>query len=202
MLGIPVLQKAITRYFLGISSSVLLTFGLAAGLLLYTDRIDLSTLAKVADTSLKLGALVVGSLWALNRYYVQRPDTPRFRVEYDISRVEGAALQPADEENDLLVLRMDVINAGQAFIAEYGQFLTVESVAIENGEAVYQPVYRWPESGVHPGGPIDPDSWSAVSDAIPIPKGTTVVRLYLELRLKSKETWTWHKLINLSRGNM
>lgn len=191
------LRVAVTRHLLITTALVLLgVFGIMALALGYRWA-DAQDLAVIADTVFKASALVAGSLWALNRYYVQRSDIPQIRVDTDISRVSNVKLGQSFGDNDLLVYRIDVVNTGKALIGEYAQFIAFETLSLSDGIVQHEEFHRWPPVGLHPGGPIEPGSWSAINDALPLPRDVHVIRLYIEIHLKKDNLWTWHKTFNL-----
>lgn len=187
------LESLTTRFFL---LTVFVTVGVivaALGILLWQEVATVDQLSKAVDAIFKATAIVVGALWALNRYYIGRTDVPQLRVDPTIDFIPG-------KEPDgfgLLVYRLDVVNTGKTLIPTYQQFLRLDSVhALQNG-VVHDEITRWPLEGTSNGGPTEPGSWSAINNAHPIPPGTTAVRLYLEIKLVPEKTWTWHQTFKL-----
>ncbi len=162
-----------------------------------SKAIDMEKLATATDSVLKILAIIMGSAWAVNRYFVERVDVPQFRVEIETSLVPASAIDPKASGKTLLIYRLDLINTGKSVIRKYRQYLAIERVSIDEQAVVHDELHRWPELGLHLGGSAEPGSWSAVNDAIIIPQEVAVVRFYLETHLASGQVWTWHKTIDL-----
>jgi hypothetical protein len=62
-----------------------------------------------------------------------------------------------------------------------------------DGELRFEPLFRWPAEGLHPGGPIEPGSWVAINSEQAIPKDVHAVRIYLEVHFRDGMRWNWHR---------
>lgn len=194
------LEAATTKYLIVTVSSVLvLTIGLFA-IILGLRFTELDKLTKFVDAVFKAMAILLGMMWTLNRYYVGRADSTRLRVDADVSTVHYS--EPNSNKSDLalLIFRLDVVNTSAVLIPAYQQRLEIEAASPSTSGTVYNSLYRWPDSGLHPGGPIEPNSWSAINDAISIPASVRAVRIYIEIELSQDSTWTWHKTFDVSGG--
>jgi hypothetical protein len=196
------LEAATTKYLIAFVSSILvLTIGIFSLLLSYRVT-ELDKLSKFVDAVFKAMAILLGMIWTLNRYYIGRVDEIRLRVDSDVSTVRYSETDSRNSDLALLIFRLDVVNIGTALIPAYQQSLEINSVTPSDKGTVYSPLYRWPDSGKHPGGPIEPNAgWSAINDAISIPASTRAVRIYIEFELSHESTWTWHKTFDISKGD-
>jgi len=196
------LEAATTKHLIvAISSVLVIVVGIFAVLLSFKVT-ELDKLAKFVDAVFKAMAILLGMIWTLNRYYVGRTDEIRLRVDSDVSTVRYSETEPQDSDLALLIFRLDIVNIGTVLIPAYQQSLEIDSVTPSDKGTVFSSLYRWPDSGMHPGGPIEPNSgWAAINDAIPIPAGTRAVRIYIEIELSHENTWTWHKTFGISETN-
>jgi hypothetical protein len=138
---------------------------------------------------------MIGTLWAVNRYFAERTDAPQFRVDCDISMIHG----DSRNEPGLLIFRLDLVNTGKTQIGKYKYYIEID-VAKRNKTGVeLQPLYRWPKEGSREGGPIEPGSWAAVNDAVACSSSVKAVRVFLAVALE-QDQWTWHKTFDVSRG--
>jgi hypothetical protein len=138
-------------------------------------------------------AVMLGVVWTLNRYYVGRVDTLRLRVDSDVK-----AIREPGSDYALLVFRLDVVNTSTILIGQFEHYLEIESATPSAEGTIYKSLYRWPESGTHPGGMIEPGSWSAINEALSIPATTGAVRIFLGIELPG-HSWTWHKTFDISK---
>jgi hypothetical protein len=191
--------EAITTKYLVFTVIVLIAITIGSfAALLYYQITDVDTLATFVDAVFKTVAILVGTIWTLNRYFVARTDISRFRVDHDVSIIRGTKFKVNKSALALLIYRLDLVNTGSTIILPYEQFLEIDAVTPTRNNVQYQPLYRWPQVGTHPGGPIEPNSWSAINDAISIPSDVKAVRLYLEIQLSKGSVWTWHKTFDVS----
>jgi len=200
MLSYRFLEAATTKYLiLTISSILLLTIGIFAVVLGYRIT-ELDKLSKFVDALFKAMAILLGMIWTLNRYYTGRTDTTRLRVDTDVSIVRYPNADSTTADLALLIFRLDVVNTGAVLIPTYQQSMEIEAVTPSDKGTIYNSLYRWPSKGKHPGGPIEPASWSAINDAISIPADVKAVRIYIEIELSPGSMWTWHKTFDISKG--
>lgn len=162
---------------------------------LHLKLASLAELAMFVDASLKTSVALVGCIWALNRFFVQRTDIPQIRVDADVNVVRFDS-----EDKALLVFRLDLINTGKTLVPGYRQFIEVQSVEPGDGGPAIETLYRWPSEGTHKGGPIEPGSWAAINDQLCCRHEICAARIYLEVRLPSEITWTWHKTFDVSEA--
>jgi hypothetical protein len=180
------LEGAFTRHFLSVTSGGL---AVAWGAFFATAFLgpSLEATAKAIDASFKIAAVIVGTAWALNRYFTARTDVLQLKVEPVVEIMSGG-------ENDrLFVCRLDIVNTGRALTPAFTEVLELQSVGVDGGNVTYQPFYRWPIRDTHPAGPVEPGSWSAISIAVVLPRETRVVQIYLELQFDTNDVWTWHR---------
>jgi len=185
------LERVFTRHFLPATLGSLAIAWVTLGAIVYTGG-DLDDLSQLVDSAFKVAAVIVGTSWALNRYFTARTDVLQLRVEPTVDTVG----QPAER---LLVCRLDIVNTGRSLTPTFREWLEIEA-ASRNAEAVtYMPIFRWPEQGDHRTAPIEPGSWSAISIAVPLPLEVNVVRIYLELDFADGTGWTWHRHFTTER---
>jgi len=165
---------------------------------LRSGLVDLQTLTSFVDASFKAVALLVGAVWTLNRLYTTRADTPQLRVDADITCVPSSRFGDATSEQSLLIYRLDIVNTGKTLIEPFEQFVEIQAVTPTPGSVMYTGLSRWPLQGTHPGGPIEPGSWSAINNAISIPVTVQAVRVFINVVLGNKDGWTWHKTFDIS----
>jgi len=198
MKGLRFLEVIATKYLvLTVVVIIAIIVGSFAIVLAYRLT-DVSTLATFVDAVFKTVAISVGCVWALNRYFVSRTDVVQLRVDSDISVVRATEFK--SNKHSLLIYRLDVVNTGKSLIPAYSQCLEIESVSPSPEGINYQSLYRWPLEGLHEGGPIEPNSWSAINDATSVPADVKAVRFYLEIHLSKDNVWTWHKTFDISKG--
>jgi hypothetical protein len=201
MLRNSFLEAATTKYLIVTVSSVfVLTIGIFA-IILGLRVTELDKLTKFVDAVFKAMAIVLGMIWTLNRYYVGRVDSTRLRVDADVGTVRYSETDSDKSDLSLLIFRLDVVNTSAVLLPAYQQRLEIEAVSPSDNGTVYSSLYRWPDSGMHPGGPIEPNSWDAINDAIPIPASVRAVRMYIEIESSHDSTWTWHKTFDVSGGD-
>jgi len=201
MKGSRILEKATTKWlapsaFLAVCGAI----GAFAGLILL-DVVEAEDLQAFADIALKVAALLVGGLWALNRYFVQRTDAIQIRVDPSVNYLR-LPTQDSEERTSpgLLIYRLEVVNTGKSFIPAYKQFVQLSAVRLHEHGLSLEPLHRWPEIGFHEGGPIEPGSWSAIDDAISVSQDLVAMQLYLEVHLSGGQVWTWHRTWALQEG--
>lgn len=179
------LERLFTRQFmLAIIGSLVIAFGGSFGAVALGA--SLATVSAVVDTSFKIAAVIVGTAWALNRYFTSRVDVLQLRVD---SVVE---LMSASDQR-LFVCRLDIVNTGKSLTSPFAQVLELQSLVLRDGVVEYETFHRWPEECQHPGSPIEPGSWSAVSIAVVLPPAVDVIQVYLELEFEGGDLWTWHR---------
>jgi hypothetical protein len=183
------LETLATRYV--VVTTVLLVVIVCALLAMAVQGLGYSvdTVGKVVDAVVKATALVVGGVWALNRYFTQRTDVLQLRVDPLVEFVADTATG-----SDLVMLcRLDTVNTGKSLTSPYDVSLLIEGAVPASNPTAYVRIDRWPTTGSHRSGPIEPGSWGAVSMATRVPKTTKFVRVFLELKFDANATWTWHR---------
>ena len=193
------LEAATTKYVIFTVCSILVLTIAVFALILGFRLTELDKLSKFVDAVFKSMAVLLGMIWTLNRYYVGRADITQLRVDADVSTVSYSN-NSSISDLSLLIFRLDVVNTSAVLIPPYQQSLEIDSVEPCANGTVYRPLYRWPDSGKHPGGPIEPSSWSAINNALSIPANVKAVRVYIEIELSPENTWTWHKMFDVSGG--
>jgi hypothetical protein len=194
------LEAATTKYLiLTVTLILLITVG-AFALILSLRLSTLENLAKFVDAVFKAMAILLGMVWTLNRYYVGRTDTIRVRVDPDIKVVRYPEDGSDSSNRALLIFRLDTVNIGSVLIPAFQQSVEIESVMPTSVGTRYDPLYRWPINGKHPGAPIEPGAWEAVNDAISIPGSVRAVRIYIEAEISPGDGWTWHKTFDVSQA--
>lgn len=198
VVGFRLLERPTTNYFiitiLILVAAVIVGFALAVAL-----GTDLEALSRFVDAVTKCLAVLIGTVWALNRYFTSRTDVVQLRVDAGIDTIRSNAFSNSQPvTSGLLAFRLDIVNTGKSLIAPFHQLLEVHAVQpSETGGIEYVEIARWPAEGLHPGGPIEPGSWSALNSEIPIRDDVKAVRLYLELHLEEDRRWTWHKTFGI-----
>jgi hypothetical protein len=192
------------KYLEAITTKYLVPTVLFAGLftwivleyIIYKGWNDVDTMNKFADTYFKIILPLGAAIWALNRYFIHRTDNVQLAVDSDVSKVTSDQFS---DDLALLVFRLDIINTGNTLIDQFQQRLQVEAVSPLKDGLQYELLHSWPSEGTHPGGPIEPKSWSAINDAIPISKSIVAVRFLLIIELANQASWTWHKTFDLTK---
>ncbi len=163
---------------------------------------DVNTLATFVDATFKTIALLVGSIWTLNRFFVTRLDALHLRVDADVSCIPSLHFQDISSSQSLLVYRLDIVNTGNTLIKPFQHFIQIDAITPVDGKVEHMTIYRWPETDMHLGGPIEPNSWSAVSDAIAIPASTQAIRIFVYIDLANENDWSWHKVFDISHSQL
>jgi hypothetical protein len=174
---------------------------LAFSLLLSLDAVTLDNANKFMDSVVKVLVAAVGAAWALNRYFVGRVDAPQVRLEPKMSLVSTRRGDEGGSSNALLLYRVNIVNAGRVQLRDYTLALEIAALRVNpvTGELEYDVLGGLER---HEGGPIEPGSWAAVSDALLVPHSLKAVRAYVEIhRLNGPGGWTWHELVDLTKGS-
>lgn len=180
------LERLFTQHFLAVTAGCLaIAFG--AFVFSVVRGYSLEIIATLVDTSFKIAAVIVGTAWALNRYFTARTDVLQLRVDPMVETVSSP------DGNRLLLCRVDIVNTGKSLTPSLKESLDLHAVLIINDEVTYRPFYRWPADNSHPVAPIEPGSWSAISIAVPLPPDVCVVQVYIHLQFETGEIWTWHR---------
>lgn len=186
------IELATTRYlFISIAIAISVSTSLALSLII-KGYLDLDQLSTVVDTAVKLLGVIIGAIWALNRYYISRFDVPQLRVDCSFDLVEGPELSPVSQD-DLLLFRLDIVNTGKAALPPSRQQVLVEKIWLEGNKTQLEEIFRWPVQGRHPTPPVEPGSWSAVNFALPIAPSVIAIRIYIDLIMEGGPRWTWHR---------
>lgn len=183
------LERIFTRHFLpAVIGSLLIAWTSFAVIL--TRGSDLDDAAKLVDALFKIAAVIVGTGWALNRYFMARTDALQLRVDPVVDVVQPDSV---GEVVGLFVCRLDIVNTGRVLTPPFRDALTISEVKPRGAEVDYEPRFRWPEEGMHPGAPIEPGSWSAISVAVPFPHKVAVFHVHLQIEFEGGARWTWHR---------
>jgi hypothetical protein len=194
------IERLATRHLIStILVSILLALGIISVVLLFAPT-SLDTFGKATDIVFKVVAIVAGTIWTLNRYYVGRADAPQVRIDADVHVIPSEKFQQNPSQLALLIFRLDVVNTGKVLIPEYNQVIEIVAVRPSERRLQYEVLHKWPAEGHHRGGSIEPGSWSAVNDEVPIPGHVRAIRIYIELKLPGGITSTWHKTFDISEG--
>ncbi len=198
MLNNRFLEAATTKYI--VATIFLLLFSVIGVFyfLLKTDVVSLDKLVPFVDAVFKAMAILLGTIWTLNRYYVKRTDTVQLRVESDVDIIRNPDSSSENKDLALLIFRLDVLNIGAVLIPTYQQRLIIHSVVPTKSGNKYDPLYQWPVSGKYEGGPIEPGTWSAINDAVTVPTNIQAIRVYLEIEFMEGKGWDWHKTFDVS----
>jgi hypothetical protein len=193
------LEGLSTRHFMT-TSLALLVLGWTVFLITISRGLNIDSATKVTDALFKIAAVVIGTLWALNRHFAGRTDALQLRVDSTIDVVNAGELG-GDSHVGMLFCRLDIVNTGKTLTPALTEFLEIDSVLIENDALKYQPIWRWPTTGSHPSGPIEPGSWSAISVGCPLQNDVRAVQIYIELQFENGEMWTWHRYFKLQSNS-
>jgi hypothetical protein len=195
---IKILESITTRYLLLSSLVAIITAIAIFSYIFYYESADIDKLSKYIDILFKSIVLIIGTFWALNRYYISRTDIIRLRiVNSNAKLIKDTDSIDKKQELGLLILNLDILNEGNVLIRERWQYYVVESVFPSNEGTKYEQIYRFPPIGFDHEGPIEPGSWAAINDSIPIPKTIRAVRIYLEIHIPNEPIWTWHKTFEI-----
>ena len=200
MNSLRALETLTTKYLV---NTVLIALALALTaivIVLAFGFTDVGKLASFVDATFKAAAVVAGGLWALNRYFVRRTDVTQIRVEADVALVPGSEFVGGAQESALLIYHLDLLNTGTSLIPQYEIYVEVTALAPTDDGVQSQPLSRLPSTGVLPGRPMEPGSWSATNDAVVVPAVTKVVRIYLHLQLSKDDFWDWHRTFNVAQA--
>jgi hypothetical protein len=189
------LQAIATRHLVATVLAIISITTAGLAVVVYLGVASVSDMAQFVDAVFKAVALFVGALWTLNRYFVSRTDAMQLRVDADVGAVRDETSGRA-----LLIYRLDVVNTGNALLPTSMQWLQVDAVTPSNNGVRHDELYRWPSEGSHPAGPIEPGSWSAINNAISVPKDVKAVRFYLDIEISPENRWTWHKTFSVAAG--
>jgi hypothetical protein len=160
----------------------------------------LDQLTKISDVFLKATASVVAAAWALNRYFTARVDELKLSINSDVSVVPAGGFGDTPELG-LLIVRLEVVNTGNSLVPDFDQFLVADEIYPTRDGVGERTLWRWPETGLHSGGLIEPGSWSAINTVHCISASTRVVRLYLEIHMDEAPKWSWHKTFKIERAS-
>ena len=191
-----VLEALSTRY-LGVTAALVVVATVAVfAAVLRTGFTTIDVLAKFSDALFKIVALLLGTLWTLNRYFVGRVDATQFRVDCNLTKI------PSESElgSALLIFRLDLINTGKAQIGEFMHYVEIDQVRAGSAGIEYSSLYRWPVEGKHVGGPIEPGSWSAINGEVACSSTVRAVRVFIAVDLQQDGEWTWHRTFDVSES--
>ena len=186
------LENLVTRD-LGLSIVAVTVGALAVGALVIDGQLaTIDLLAKGVDILLKVVGSVVAAAWALNRYFILRTDDLQLRVDAAVDIGKAGSFE-ATPGLGLLLVRLDIVNTGKALVPPFHQCLVVDEIYPDYRGLAEKRLSRWPEIGLHPGGSIEPGSWSAINFTLPIAESARVVRILLEIYIDNQLEWTWHR---------
>jgi hypothetical protein len=197
MLRNSLLEAVTTKYLVLTIFGVLVLTVLILAIILNYQIASLDDLSKFVDTVFKAIAILLGTIWTLNRYYTGRVDSEKLRVDPDVKIVRNSETEKLGQA--LLIFRLDIINTSAVLIPEFQECVEIDSLELTDSGIIEKRLYRWPESGSHPGGPIEPNSWSAINDALPVPVETYAIRVYVEIVFSDHQMMTWHKTFDVSK---
>ena len=195
-MSLRVLERLTTRHLV-LSTSIFIAVVLTCVVsVLVLAPSGLDKMGKVVDVVLKSTAAIIGGAWALNRYFTTRTDELQLRVDSDVQAISAGSFKETADLG-MLIARLDIVNTGKALLPEFEQRIIVNDVRPTTEGIKSDTLYTWPEKGLHPGGPIEPGSWSAINFAHTIPASTLAVQVYLEIYMNDSLNWTWHKTFRL-----
>jgi hypothetical protein len=163
---------------------------------LFNRHVTLDLLSKATDGLLKALAIVVGTLWSLNRYFTTRTDYPQLRVEVIIDSLPSTVFG-SEYLHGLLSYRLDIINTGKVLLNVTGYRVRISNVILSKDEVLYEPLHEWHETKA-PSALIEPGSWGGVSRAITCPNDVRAIMLFLEVELAIGGPWTWHRILSVT----
>ncbi|AHG93243.1 hypothetical protein J421_5708 (plasmid) [Gemmatirosa kalamazoonensis] len=200
------LERQIVQHFGVVTTlAVVVAVAVAVGVVARPDD-TLDQVEKAADALVKGAAIIVGALWSLNRYFVARTDYPQLRVTLDVDSIPADGSLPGSASkhpgavaptpsHGLLAYRLDVLNTGKILLPVHALYVDIHAVTVDGATVSYEPLYRWPEHGAHPSAPIEPGAWTGISDAIPCPLDVRAIRVFVEVFLHQRPSWTWHRIV-------
>ena len=195
--GIERLETATTKHPVESVALSVLAVVVMFVTLLHFRIVEIQMLNALIDSLLKATALIGGAVWALNRYFTGRTDIPQLRVDPLVSVIPSRRFTGNPSGRSLLIYRLDIVNTGKTLIEQFEQSVEIHAVVLERGGITYRPISRWPTEDTHPGRPIEPGSWAAISNVLPVSQDIQAVRIYLELRLNNGTKWDWHRVFDL-----
>jgi hypothetical protein len=192
----PWIEALATKYLVVTITLVIVLVPISFALVIRLGIANIDTLANFVDAVFKTIAILVGAVWALNRLYVARTDATQIRVDDDISYFPASRFSAS--QRALFIYRLDIVNTGKTLIEPFQQYVEVQAVVPSNESIEYMTIWRWPSEGMHPGGPIEPGSWSAINDTVAVSSNVQAIRLYLGVQLSENHFWSWHKTFDIS----
>lgn len=195
----PLLELLSTKLFVWTALFILVAVPFVFVYLLDSRITDLDRLASFVDATFKTVALLIATVWALNRYYTTRTDASQLRVDSEVTCIPTSCFRGVSKNRSLLIYRLDIVNTGKTLIGPFRQFVEVQTANPTDTSVEYTTIGRWPQEGMHPGGPIEPGSWSAINNAMSIPASLQAVRIFIGMDLDSEGSWTWHKTFDISK---
>jgi hypothetical protein len=195
----PLLETISTKYLVITIALVIILIPVSFIVVLRLGISNIDTLATFVDAVFKTIALLIGAIWALNRFFSTRTDATQIRVDDEVSCIPASRFSASQTtQRALLVYRLDIVNTGKTLIEPFQQYVEVQAVVPSQESIDYMTIWRWPVDGMHPGGPIEPGSWSAINDTVGIPPSVQAVRVYLGIQLNQNHFWSWHKTFDVS----
>lgn len=195
--GGKLLERLMTRQLPAtVTCAILVLLMVLTALLVFTSA-TIEQIGGIVDISLKVIASIVGGAWALNRYFMARTDELQLRIDADVQAIPAGSFKETPDLS-LLIARLDIVNTGKTLMPTFEHRLLINGVFPARDGVKEVALYRWPEMGLHLGGPIEPGSWSAINISHSIPGSTLAVRVYVEIYLMSVLRWTWHKTLRLT----
>jgi hypothetical protein len=192
--GLARLETIFTKRFL--ATSLLLGILAITGftLLVNLTPVSLEDANKYVDALAKLLATIIGTAWALNRYFTNRVDAFQLRVDPHVSVVPAGSYQPKSADG-LLLYHLNIVNTSHVLFKDYRLMVEVASVEIRaDGAPVYNELAHVPWED----GPlVEPGSWAAVSDIAVMSPDVKAIRVALIIKPTSGSEWTWHQIFNL-----
>lgn len=186
------LERLATAHVWRLVAGILLVAVAMATALGFMEPWRLDAASKIVDAVVKFMVAAIGGVWALNRYFAGRTDQLQFRVEPSVEYVEGSAFGGA-RSTGLMLCRLVLVNTGRTLIAPLQHFVEIASVTPTPSDVRHHVFWRWPQEGTHPGLPIEPGSWAAVSFEVPIAAEVRVVWVYIEFQSAGKRVVNWHQ---------
>jgi len=199
MKQIHLLEAISTKYFVITIALVIISVPVLFILVLHFSITNIEILATFVDAVFKTIALLIGSIWTLNRFYTTRTDATQIRVDDEVFCIPSSRFSASQStQRTLLIYRLDIVNTGKTLIEPFQQYVEVQAVIPSDESIEYVTIWRWPLDGTHPSGPIEPGSWSAINDTVGISPSIQAVRLYLGIQLNKNHYWSWHKTFDIS----
>jgi hypothetical protein len=122
----------------------------------------------------------------------------KIKVDAEVRCIPASEFEDNPNGRSLLILRLDIFNQGKSLLGPLSNFVEIQAVYPQFERVEYVSIKRWPETGMSKLEAIEPDSWTAINDAMSIPPTLRAIRIFVALESIEGIIWTWHKTFDIS----